>query len=347
MEKVNPVKITIRSIANAANVSRGTVDKVLNQRTGVSKEVRERVMNIADEMGYKPNIAGKALAYQKNPITIGVIILSGEDPLFVEVLEGVKKASHEIKGFGIDIKSCVMHSITVNDQLKCIQKLREMNISALVLSPLDEEIIRIELNKLTLENIKIITYNTDITGTDRMCFVGQNLIKSGRVAGDLIGKLLPCGGNLLLITGSEKIKALQERIIGFEEVIRCDYPTINVIKKIKDIDNDETAYQKTIQILKDHENIDAIFMTGRGIGGVGRAIKELNKKHITFVCYDKALETRQLLEEKVIDFTITQEPIMQGYLAIKLLFDYFLRGLVPESEQVYTKLEILTKENLI
>lgn len=344
--KENTVKITIRSIAEAANVSRGTVDKVLNERIGVSKAVREKVIKIADEMGYSPNLAGKALAFQKKPIKIGVIILSGEDPLFIDVLEGVKKATHDLKGFGFDIKYCVMHSVTAHEQIRCIQKLRKMNISALILSPLDEEIIRVELNELTLENIKIVTYNTDISGIDRLCFVGQNLIKSGRVAADLIGKLLPSGGNLMVITGYEQIKALEERVLGFEEVIGSDHPKIRIINKLKNIENDDMAYINTVKLLKDNEKIDAIFITGRGIGGVGRALKELNKKHIKFVCYDKAIETMQLLEDKVIDFTITQEPIIQGSLAIKILFDYFFHSKLPENEQMYTKLEILTKENL-
>ncbi|MDD2534487.1 MAG: LacI family DNA-binding transcriptional regulator, partial [Eubacteriales bacterium] len=41
---------TIRSIAQAANVSRGTVDKVLNNRPGVSQEVREKIRKIADDL---------------------------------------------------------------------------------------------------------------------------------------------------------------------------------------------------------------------------------------------------------------------------------------------------------
>ncbi|MCD8499260.1 MAG: LacI family DNA-binding transcriptional regulator [Clostridiales bacterium] len=71
---------TIRSIAEAANVSRGTVDKVLNDRPGVSTAVRERVRRIAEEMGYKPNLAGKALAFQKKDIRIGILVPSAADP---------------------------------------------------------------------------------------------------------------------------------------------------------------------------------------------------------------------------------------------------------------------------
>ncbi|WP_094552057.1 LacI family DNA-binding transcriptional regulator [Petroclostridium xylanilyticum] len=340
------VIVTIRSIAEAANVSRGTVDKVLNNRPGVSQEVRERVKRIAEEMGYKPNLAGKALAFQKKPLRIGVIILNKDDPLFQEVYEGVKKASHELKGFGITVECCVMGSVNVQEQLMCIRELYSKNISALALSPLDEEIIRNELKKLTEENIKIVTFNTDITGIERVCFVGQDLKKSGRVAGDLIGKLLPDGGNVLVITGPEKIKALQERVAGFKEIIEKEYPAIKIIDVLQNIHDNESSYLQTVEILKRQDSLNAIYITGRGIGGVGRAIRELNRRHIKFVCFDKIPETIELIKDKIVDFTITQEPFMQGYLPIKILFEYFFHNRLPDNEQVYTKLEIRTKENI-
>nr|MCR4756140.1 LacI family DNA-binding transcriptional regulator [Lachnospiraceae bacterium] len=56
---------TIKEIARLSGVSRGTVDRVLNNRDGVSEETAERVRTIAKQLGYKPNKAGVALAAQK------------------------------------------------------------------------------------------------------------------------------------------------------------------------------------------------------------------------------------------------------------------------------------------
>lgn len=52
--------VTIKEIADRAGVSRGTVDRVLNNRGKVNPEKEERVRRIAQELGYKPNVAGKA-----------------------------------------------------------------------------------------------------------------------------------------------------------------------------------------------------------------------------------------------------------------------------------------------
>lgn len=68
------MKVTIKDIADEANVSHGTVDKVLHDRPGVSEEVRNKVNKIIDRLGYKPNMIGRALSYQKKSLKIGIIL---------------------------------------------------------------------------------------------------------------------------------------------------------------------------------------------------------------------------------------------------------------------------------
>ena len=53
---------TIKQISELSGVSRGTVDRVLNGRGHVSPEKERLVRSIAEQVGYKPNRAGKALA---------------------------------------------------------------------------------------------------------------------------------------------------------------------------------------------------------------------------------------------------------------------------------------------
>ena len=60
--------VTIKQIADLCGVSRGTVDRVINERGNVKPETKELVLSMAKKLGYKPNPAGKALsARKKNP----------------------------------------------------------------------------------------------------------------------------------------------------------------------------------------------------------------------------------------------------------------------------------------
>ena len=70
--------ITLQQIADLAGVSRGTVDRALNNRGRIKPEVEQRIKKIAKDVGYKPSRAGRALAMAKKNIKI--------TPLFHRVL---------------------------------------------------------------------------------------------------------------------------------------------------------------------------------------------------------------------------------------------------------------------
>ena len=62
---VNYMAVTIKKIAEVSGVSRGTVDRVLNNRGKVSPKTEQKVRECAKKLGYKPNLAGKALEEKK------------------------------------------------------------------------------------------------------------------------------------------------------------------------------------------------------------------------------------------------------------------------------------------
>ena len=97
------MNVTIKDIAAAAGISRGTVDRVLHNRSGVNPEVAKRVREIADKMGFVPNKAGKILAARKQKITFAYLLPSSAKPFFDEVLKGVARAEKELSDYGVTV----------------------------------------------------------------------------------------------------------------------------------------------------------------------------------------------------------------------------------------------------
>ena len=87
---------TIKEIAALAGVSRGTVDRVLNDRGAVNPETAEKIRKIAKELDYKPNRAGLVLAAQKKRLKLGVILFSTGNPFFQDVLAGINEKAEEL-----------------------------------------------------------------------------------------------------------------------------------------------------------------------------------------------------------------------------------------------------------
>ena len=337
---------TIRSIAEAAQVSRGTVDKVLNNRPGVSQEVREKIQKIAAEMGYKPNLAGKALAFQKKDVRVGIIVPSAADEFFMQVFEGVRQGIAEFTSFGIQFEVEETIRNTPEQQLDAIRRMREKTISGLVINPFDDDRIRAALLELKDENIPIITFNSDLSGIGRVCYVGQDSKRSGRVAGLLMHKLLPLGGTVVCITGTKVFKSLGERLQGFRNYLKTEAPKIVVGAVLNNDNKYDLAYQLTRDYLQSGKPADGFFITGSGVDGMVRAVQQYGKPKTHIICYDMLPSTKQMMQQGLIDFSILQEPFQQGYLPIKLLVDLLFYERKLTDKHIFTKIDIRTKENL-
>ena len=71
-----------------------------NNRGKVRPEVEERVRKVAEELGYKPNLLGRALIKMKENIKIGVILQDTGTPYLKTLSDGIKKAKGEVEDFG-------------------------------------------------------------------------------------------------------------------------------------------------------------------------------------------------------------------------------------------------------
>lgn len=89
-------RLTITDIADAAGVSTGAVSYALNGKPGVSAATRQRVIEIADRMGWRPSTAARALTRSRTG-AIGLIVdrpaqVLGIEPFFMQLVSGIEAA---------------------------------------------------------------------------------------------------------------------------------------------------------------------------------------------------------------------------------------------------------------
>jgi LacI family transcriptional regulator len=80
---------TLADIAKLANVSLMTASRAINGKPGLSPELREEVLRIAQELGYRPNIIARGLATRQS-CSIGLVVPDITNPFFAQIARGVE-----------------------------------------------------------------------------------------------------------------------------------------------------------------------------------------------------------------------------------------------------------------
>jgi len=138
---------TIYDIAQKAGVSIATVSRVFNDNTSVSKKNREKVLKIADEMGYYPQGYASGLAGKKNNLITAIVpILSNY--FFMEVLAGIQDQIVE-HNFDLNIYNVTSRGGNMLEQVEHVFKKR-MSDGYLMISIHMEEQKWAQLNKYKL-----------------------------------------------------------------------------------------------------------------------------------------------------------------------------------------------------
>lgn len=319
------MSVTLKDLSKASGVSVGTVSRALNDKSEVSAVTAKKIRQLAQELGYVPNRAGRALSAQRSLNTIGLLLPSINSPFFDDIKKGVDDAVEEFKDLGLEVILKEVEGWHLDEHLSVINELIEKGCKALALCTLDAVEIKAKIDEVAKQGIPTLLLNNSIQDCQHICFVGPDYMRSGEVAGALLDKC--CYGhdlNVLVVVGLKSHQGHASRLQGFEEELKrrnCKHQLVDVIEGN---DNDITTQQVTMRALKAHPEINCIYMaTGSGVSGLGAAIIADNSEQRRFViACDEIYTTRELVKSDIIDFVICQEPQVQGYQAIKILHEF-------------------------
>lgn len=316
------MKVTIKSIAQEAGVSIGTVDRVLHDRGGVNKETRERILRIAEQQDYRPNSISKALALFRNRRTIAVLVNSPEYNYFAsEVYRGISSAAEEFSDFGIDVAYYFMHSTRESEQLDLLSKIKESNISGLILKPVNYPSIQLQIDEITQLGIPVVTCTSDINNSKRAAFVGHDHRKEGRMLARLLGMTLKPDAHVAIIVGAINVLGHKRKIEGFSECLAKHRPDVKLLG-VFESNNDLAAVRTMLNAFAAEYSIDALCLQAMDQKGIESIVDLFPRDKRPVVCtFGSRAEISELITSGDIDFAVQEEPFEQGYRAAKILFD--------------------------
>lgn len=338
--------VTLAEIAALAGVSRGTVDRALNDRGRVDPKVAARVRRIAAERGYRPNRAGRMLARAKNPIRIGVIVQSVETMFMHTVFEEIERASAHFTTTGAEVLVRPLEGIDAQQQLDVIDELLEAGVQGIALSPAEDERIRARIQELS-GRMPVVTFNSDLPDSGRLCYVGVDNFACGRMSAGLMDLLLAGHGKVLLVAGQENNWSHQQRVDGFQTEAAANFPGLSLLPPQTCGDDQQLAHDIVCRAVQEHPSLRGVYVSVNGQLGACDALRELGLQgKVHLICHDLIPANTENVRRGLIDFLIDQDAALQGARPIELLMDYLLAGEKPETDRILACIDIRNRYNV-
>ena len=161
---MSATKPTIHDVASLAGVSKSLVSLALTGSEKVSEQSREKILEAAEELGYRRNAAARSLAVKRSQ-TMGVLILDLHNPVFAEILDGVQS---ELRDYGYSTMLVTGGDDPVLEKTE-IDTLLQFQVEGLVL--ISHRLDAKELSLIAKEVPTVTVTREDIkaTGLDTVC----------------------------------------------------------------------------------------------------------------------------------------------------------------------------------
>lgn len=342
-------RIRIKDIAKLANVSPGTVDRVLHNRSGVSKATADRIRTLLKEYDFQPDILAGALAASRKfrfLVCMPKIVDAHAFWKFPEA--GVKRALDEIQHFDVSVDYLRFDQHKVNEFIKLIEEIDPSEYDGLLFAPVFSLQSSLFIKRWKDSGLPVILFNSKIEGEGVDGFIGQDAFQSGFLGGKLMSFGLQAQKDLLIVNLSMR-KDNYQHIIKRERGFRAWFEEHSErVNNLVTLNIDGGAYGKlsdTLDIKMRELNVAGIFATNSRVHLVARYLAERGAMNIRLIGYDLIPESVDYLKREYIDFLISQSPEEQSYLGLRYLFSMVvLKKSAPD--EILMPIDILTKENI-
>jgi len=335
-------KITIKEIAKMAQVSIGTVDRVLHNRGEVAEKTKALVLKIAKERNYATNVYARNLKLNRT-YNLGIII-PHDNEYWNTLQTGMKEAAKNHESLGLNLHFYTFDRTNRDSFMAQSEEAIRSNPDGVVLAPLMmDESVQICLQ---LENHKIpyVFVDSNLKSASPLAFIGQDTAQSGCLAAKLLNFGFKKGHQTVVVkyTDFDRLnKTIEERVEGYRKfyddngwdqglISELEVPKGFNLGKLNVIPNSD--FHVFVPNSRAHQIVQR--MNEEGLTGVNRVVG-----------YDKIAQNIAGLKTGQIDFIINQNPFQQGYLSVQAFYKHLILNSKVDKIQ-YMPIEIVTKENL-
>jgi LacI family transcriptional regulator len=331
------MKTTIGDVVRSAGVSTATVDRVLNNRAGVSATSRHRVYDAARKLGYLPTF--ESVSLPSKPAHLEFIVPVGDNAF----LKRLAKHIEDFAGRLPLVASCTIHRLggySPDETLAAVEKM-SLRASGLGILALDHPKTRDTLRS------RIVTLASDIPGSPRAAYVGIDNRMAGRTAAWMMGKMMgERSGTVAVFMGSRSYRGHEEREAGFRSVLVDDFPSLSISSVIEVAEDCSKSRAEAFAVLKNNNDVAGLYCIGAGQPGIAQVLREVRlRRKPLFICHDLTADTRAFLLDGTVDVVIDQNARLIAEQSIVQLLGSMV-SVAPFLRHAFIEPRVIVRENM-
>jgi simple sugar transport system substrate-binding protein len=239
------------------------------------------------------------------------------NPFFVPTKYG---AADACKLLGCSYQWTGSQTSNVSEMVNAVNSAVTAGADGIAVSLVDPTAFNAPVQSALSKSIPVLGYNADATGNPRLAYIGQDLFLSGQEMGKQILKLVPGGSEIALFIATPGSLNIQPRIDGAKDTIGSKLQ-VKTVATGAAVPHELTTIQSFAQ---GNPNVKGMFAVDAGsTQSVAQTIQRQGlKDKVKGGGYDTLTPTIELLSKGYIQFTIDQQPYLQGFLPVLELFLY-------------------------
>ncbi|MBO4978847.1 MAG: LacI family DNA-binding transcriptional regulator [Clostridia bacterium] len=317
-------RVTVKDIAAKLGVSLGIINKALNDKGGISDEMRERILTTAREMGYRVNKVAQSMA--RNTIVLGVLVPAQEKDYFSFLKKGLDKEFERLADYNVQCRYYpIENTYSAADTIETLKACMNDKVHGILLC----EYFPSELEKIfeELEAQKIPTVligDTESAGNRYLSSIQVDAYRSGQMAAEMLHLCAKKNASVSIFVGNKDHVEHMQKIRGFTESLK-EYG-LHPIGVYETYDDEEIALQLFRKI---SGRLDGLYVATSTFASIGKVLQN-EHPDLKVICTDVDGAVAACLKAGAVQASLFQDLEKQGSTAVRVLYEYIAEKKTPE-----------------
>lgn len=343
-DKGNP---TIFDVARLAGVARGTVDRVVYNRGGVSEKTAGKVRDAIAKLGYSANPVAARLASKKRYTIACLIPEAGPGDYWDVVKDGFFQAAEADRSHSVSVSLHRFDTDSLESYREACREVLESRPSGVVMNVVFEDELRLFTAELLKQGIPYAFVDRKVDDLPYTVYCGADPWDAGYLGAYLLTHRQQVG-DIAFVRIRRKSPADPNKLRrdGFMRYLRDHLPGCRVSTVFIPPENPDEALNILEDFCRKHPEIKHFTMANSRVHLMVPFLRMHPDPERSVVGYDDLQRNLDAVREGLVEYLVTRRSPMQAYNVVSLFAESLIAGKAPQRRDHYMHMDILSRLNL-